>query len=140
MLGSKTATIDTLVPQWLDSKNRRQLDTYREGMVLEQRAPDSRVSQRYTVDRVSAETRSLILVGEDGQRQGLKLGQVDSSWSLYRPQTVDIAEGEKLTWLARQGKQRAGDSVTVTAVRKNSLVVEQDGQKRVIRTDEPLKA
>ncbi|MFC7506610.1 hypothetical protein ACFQUX_03105 [Pantoea stewartii] len=93
MLGSKTATIDTLVPQWLDSKNRRQLDTYREGMVLEQRAPDSRVSQRYTVDRVSAETRSLILVGEDGQRQGLKLGQVDSSWSLYRPQTVDIAEG-----------------------------------------------
>ncbi len=108
--------------------------------MLEQRAPDSRVSQRYTVDRVSAETRSLILVGEDGQRQGLKLGQVDSSWSLYRPQTVDIAEGEKLTWLARQGKQRAGDSVTVTAVRKNSLVVEQDGQKRVIRTDEPLKA
>jgi conjugative transfer relaxase protein TraI len=140
LLGSKTATIDTLVPQWLDSKNRRQLDTYREGMVLEQRAPDSRVSQRYTVDRVSAETRSLILVGEDGQRQGMKLSQVDSSWSLYRPQTVDIAEGEKLTWLARQGKQRAGDSVTVTAVRKNSLVVEQGGQKRVIRTDEPLKA
>ncbi|ELG0755218.1 conjugative transfer relaxase/helicase TraI [Salmonella enterica] len=140
LLGSKTATIDTLVPQWLDSKNRRQLDTYREGMVLEQRAPDSRVSQRYTIDRVSAETRSLMLVGEDGQRQGMKLGQVDSSWSLYRSQTVDIAEGEKLTWLARQGKQRAGDSVTVTAVRKNSLVVEQDGQKRVIRTDEPLKA
>ncbi|ECD8869000.1 conjugative transfer relaxase/helicase TraI [Salmonella enterica] len=140
MLGSKTATIDTLVPQWLDSKNRRQLDTYREGMVLEQRAPDSRVSQRYTIDRVSAETRSLMLVGEDGQRQGMKLGQVDSSWTLYRSQAVDIAEGEKLTWLARQGKQRAGDSVTVTAVRKNSLVVEQDGLKRVIRTDEPLKA
>lgn len=140
LLGSKTASIDMLVPQWLDSKNRRQLDTYREGMVLEQRAPDSRVSQRYTVDRVSAETRSLILVGEDGQRQGMRLSQVDSSWSLYRPQTVDIAEGEKLTWLARQGKQRAGDSVTVTAVRKNSLVVEQDGQKRVIRTDKPLKA
>lgn len=140
LLGSKTATIDTLVPQWLDSKNRRQLDTYREGMVLEQRAPNSRVSQRYTIDRVSAETRSLMLVGEDGQRQGMKLGQVDSSWSLYRSQTVDIAEGEKLTWLARQGKQRTGDSVTVTAVRKNSLVVEQDGLKRVIRTDEPLKA
>ncbi|EMJ5851776.1 conjugative transfer relaxase/helicase TraI [Klebsiella aerogenes] len=140
LLGSKTATIDTLVPQWLDSKNRRQLDTYREGMVLEQRAPDSQVSQRYTIDRVSAETRTLMLVGEDGQRQGMKLGQVDSSWTLYRSQTVNIAEGEKLTWMARQGKQRAGDSVTVTAVRKNSLVVEQDGQKRVIRTDEPLKA
>lgn len=139
LLGVKTASIDTLVPQWLDSKNRRQLDTYREGMVLEQRAPDSRVSQRYTIDRVSAETRTLMLVGEDGQRQGMKLSQVDSSWSLYRSQTVDIAEGEKLTWLARQGKQRAGDSVTVTAVRKNSLVVEHDGQKRVIRTDEPLK-
>ncbi|EQA1624802.1 conjugative transfer relaxase/helicase TraI [Enterobacter asburiae] len=140
LLGGKTASVNTLVPQWLDSKNRRQLDTYREGMVLEQRAPDSRVSQRYTIDRVSAETRSLMLVGEDGQHQGVKLGQVDSSWSLYRSQTVDIAEGEKLTWMARQGKQRAGDSVTVTAVRKNSLVVEQDGQKRVIRTDEPLKA
>ncbi|EBS1713332.1 conjugative transfer relaxase/helicase TraI [Salmonella enterica subsp. enterica serovar Vitkin] len=140
LLGVKTASIDMLVPQWLDSKNRRQLDTYREGMVLEQRSPDSRVSQRYTIDRVSAETRTLMLVGEDGQRQGMKLSQVDSSWSLYRSQTVDIAEGEKLTWLARQGKQRAGDSVTVTAVRKNSLVVEHDGQTRVIRTDEPLKA
>lgn len=139
LLGVKTASIDTLVPQWLDSKNRRQLDTYREGMVLEQRAPDSRVPQRYTIDRVSAETRTLMLVGEDGQRQGMKLSQVDSSWSLYRSQIVDIAEGEKLTWLTRQGKQRAGDSVTVTAVRKNSLVVEHDGQKRVIRTDEPLK-
>lgn len=140
LLGVKMASIDTLVPQWLDSKNRRQLDAYREGMVLEQRAPDSRAPQRYTIDRVSAETRTLMLVGEDGQRQGMKLSQVDSSWSLYRSQTVDIAEGEKLTWLARQGKQRAGDSVTVTAVRKNSLVVEHDGQKRVIRTDEPLKA
>lgn len=140
LLGGKTATIDTLAPQWLDSKNRRQLDTYREGMVLEQRAPDSRVPQRYTIDRVSAETRSLMLVGEDGQRQGVKLSQVDSNWSLYRSQTIDIAEGEKLTWLARQGKQRAGDSVMVTAVRKNSLVVEQDGQKYIIRTDEPLKA
>lgn len=140
LLGGKTASVDTLVPQWLDSKNRRQLDIYREGMVLEQRSPDSRVSQRYTIDCVSAETRTLMLVGEDGQRQGMKLSQVDSSWSLYRSQTVDIAEGEKLTWLARQGKQRADDSVTVTAVRKNSLVVEHDGQKRVIRTDEPLKA
>lgn len=140
LLGVKTASIDMLVPQWLDSKNRRQLDTYREGMVLEQRAPDIRAPQRYTIDRVSAETRTLMLVGEDGQRQGMKLSQVDSSWSLYRSQTVDIAEGEKLTWLARQGKQRAGDSVTVTGVRKNSLVVEHDGQTRVIRTDEPLKA
>ncbi|KML22944.1 TraI family protein [Leclercia adecarboxylata] len=139
LLGVKTASVDMLVSQWLDSKNRRQLDTYREGMVLEQRAPDSRAPQRYTIDRVSAETRTLMLVGEDGQRQGMKLSQVDSSWSLYRSQTVDIAEGEKLTWLARQGKQRAGDSVTVTAVRKNSLVVEHDGQTRVIRTDEPLK-
>lgn len=140
LLGGKTASVDTLVPQWLDSKNRRQLDTYREGMVLEQRSADSRAPQRYTIDRVSAETRTLMLVGEDGRRQGMKLSQVDSSWSLYRSQTVDIAEGEKLTWLARQGKQRAGDSVTVTAVRKNRLVVEHDGQKRVIRTDEPLKA
>lgn len=140
VLAEKVARVETLVPQWLDSKSRRQLDTYREGMVLEQRAPDSRAPQRYTIDRVSAETRTLMLVGEDGQRQGMKLSQVDSSWSLYRSQAIDIAEGEKLTWLARQGKQRAGDSVTVTAVRKNSLVVEHDGQKRVIRTDEPLKA
>ncbi|KGT87938.1 TraI family protein [Erwinia typographi] len=140
LLGGKTASVDMLVPQWLDSKNRRQLDTYREGMVLEQRAPDSRAPQRYTIDRVSAETRTLMLVGEDGQRQGMKLSQVDSSWSLYRSQSVDIAEGEKLTWLARQGKQRSGDTVTVTAVRKNSLVVEHDGQTRIIRTDEPLKA
>ncbi|MDF3660622.1 hypothetical protein, partial [Enterobacter hormaechei] len=109
LLGGKTASVDTLVPQWLGSKNPRQLDTYREGMVLDQRPAVSRAPQRYTIDRVSAETRTLMLVGEDGQRQGMTLSQVDSSWSLYRSQSVDIAEGEKLTWLARQGKQRAGD-------------------------------
>lgn len=40
-LGNRTVRVDTLLPVWLDRKNRRQLDTYREGMVLEYREPEN---------------------------------------------------------------------------------------------------
>ncbi|ELY5940673.1 conjugative transfer relaxase/helicase TraI [Cronobacter malonaticus] len=139
-LGGKTVTADTLIPQWLDSKTRRQLDTYREGMVLEHRSPESRVPVRYTIDRVSAATRTLVLRDEAGERQTLKPGQVDASWSLYSPKSIEVAEGEKLTWRARQGRLRAGDTVTVTKVGKTTLMVEHEGQTRTVSLSEALKA
>lgn len=140
LLGEKAVMANALIPQWLDSKNRRQLDTYREGMVLEYRDPDRRTPVRYTIDRVSETTRSLTLVDEKGGRQGLKLNDVDAAWSLYAPKTVAVAEGEKLTWRARQGTLRAGDSVTVTKVKKHALVVEHQGQTRVVSLTDALKA
>lgn len=140
LLGEKAVTVSALIPQWLDSKNRRQLDTYREGMVLEHRDPDRRTPVRYTIDRVSPATRSLTLLDDRGERQGLKLRDVDAAWSLYVPKAVEVAEGEKLTWRARQGKLRAGDSVTVTKIKKHALVVEHQGQTRVVPLTEAIKA
>ncbi|WP_223811742.1 MULTISPECIES: AAA family ATPase [unclassified Pantoea] len=140
LLSEKAVTVNALIPQWLDSKNRRQLDTYREGMVLEHREPDSRTPVRYTIDRVSPATCSLTLLNDRGERQGLKLSNVDAAWSLYMPKAVEVAEGEKLTWRARQGKLRAGDSVTVTKIKKHALVVEHQGQTRVVPLTEAIKA
>lgn len=139
-LGDKSVTVTTLVPQWLDGKNRRQLDTYREGMVMEQRAENSRTLSRYTIERVNPQTRSLTLTDEKGESQLVKLSQVDSSWSLYRSEQTAIAEGEKLTWRARQGRLRSGDSVTVMKVKKHSLVLDHDGQTRVVPLSDGLKA
>ena len=140
ILSQKTVTVNALIPQWLDSKNRRQLDTWREGMVLEHREPDCRVPVRYTIDRVSPATRSLTLLDENGGRQGMKLSELDGSWSLYAPKTIEVSEGETLTWRARQGTLRAGDSVTVTKIKKQALVVEQGGQTRVFPLAEAIKA
>ncbi|TNV10475.1 TraI family protein [Buttiauxella sp. B2] len=139
-LAEKSVTVSTLVPQWLDSKNRRQLDTYQEGMVMEQRTENSSVPARYTVDRVSPATRTLTLRDGQGGMQSLKLSALDSCWSLYRPETVEVAAGEQLTWLARQGKYRAGDTVTVTKVHQRAIEAEINGRTQMIHTDEPLKA
>jgi len=140
LLGEKTVTMNALIPQWLDSKNRRQLDTYRERMVLEHRDPDSRTAVRYTIDRVSPATRSLTLLNDKGERQGLKLSDVDAAWSLYALKTLEVAEGETLTWRARQGKLRAGDSVTVVKIKKYALLVEHEGKSRLVLPDEAIKA
>lgn len=140
LLGARSATVSSLIPQWLDGKNRQQTDTYRKGMVMEQRAEGRGAPAQYTIERVSPATRTLTLEGDGGEKQVLKLSQLDSSWSLYRPQQAEVAEGEKLTWLARQGKLRAGDNVTVSRVFKGRLEVEHNGVTRIIRTDEALKA
>lgn len=140
VLGEKSRTVDTLTPLWLDGKSRRQVDTYREGMVLEQRSENSRFPVRYTIDRVGQDTRTLRLRDEKGKFHPLKLSEVDSSWSLYQAQKADVAEGEVLTWRARQGKLRSGDTVTVTKVHKSALEVEKDGQTLMIYTDTPVKA
>lgn len=141
VLGEENSrTVDTLTPLWLDGKSRRQVDTYREGMVLEQRSENSRFPVRYTIDRVGQDTRTLRLKDEKGKLHPLKLSEVDSSWSLYQAQKADVAEGEVLTWRARQGKLRSGDTVTVTKVHKAALEVEKDGQTLMIYTDTPVKA
>lgn len=139
-LGNRTVRVDTLLPVWLDRKNRRQLDTYREGMVLEYREPEKRAVMRYTIDRVSPETRSLRLQDDAGQKTGVKLSQMNANWGLYQPHTIEVAEGEKLIWFARQGKTGSRDSVTVKTINDTSLTVRHRGKDRVISLHEPLKA
>lgn len=139
-LGNRTVRVDTLLPVWLDRKNRRQLDTYREGMVLEYREPEKRAVVRYTINRVSPETRCLRLQDDAGQKTGVKLSQINADWGLYQPHTIEVAEGEKLIWFARQGKTGLRDSVTVKTINDTSLTVRHRGKDRVISLHEPLKA
>lgn len=139
-LGNKTVRVDTLLPVWLDRKNRRQLDTYREGMVLEHREPEKRSVVRYTIDRISPETRCLRLQDDAGHKTGVKLSQINADWGLYQPHTIEVAEGEKLIWFARQGKISARDSVTIKFIKDVSLTVRHRGKDRVISLHEPLKA
>ncbi|HCB2859825.1 conjugative transfer relaxase/helicase TraI [Klebsiella aerogenes] len=140
LLGSRRTRLSMLTPVWLDTKNRGQTSTYREGMVLEHFSDDSRFPVRYTIDRIGAENRTLRLRDEKGRLQGLKIAELDDSWRLYQQTTSEVAEGEKLTWLARQGKLRAGDSVTVRKVRKGGLEVEHNGESVIVHTGQPLKA
>lgn len=123
LISRQAITVNTLEPQWFDSKRRKQLDTYREGMVLEQHLAKHTKPVRYNIEQVRAQTHSLLLKDTKGAPREVALRELDNSWCLYRSQKAEIAEGEKLTWLARQGKLRAGDSVTVKKIIKGRLVV-----------------
>ncbi|WP_058914209.1 conjugative transfer relaxase/helicase TraI [Entomohabitans teleogrylli] len=140
LLGEKSVTISSLIPQWLDSKSRRQTDSYREGMVLEQSGEHGRAGNRYTITRVSAATRTLTLQDAQGVTQAVKLSQMDSQWRLYRQEAITVAEGESLTLLARHDGFKARDSVTVLKVTDRALTVEHNGKRHRLATAEGIKA
>lgn len=137
-LGDREVTVSTLTPVFLDSKNRRLTDSYREGQILERYDAERRTSERYTIDRVTARSRTLTLTDEKGRSQLIKVRDMDSSWRLYQPGTLPVAEGEKLMLLGSHGKLRAGDSVTVERITDRTLTVRQ-GERRTVsvrlRTD-----
>lgn len=139
-LSEHTTTITSLVPQWLDSKTSRQIDTYREGMVLEQRDAKQQKTYRYVISRVGKEARSLLLVDSEGMQHSLKLSQIDSQWSLYRKEQIEIAEGESLTMLGRQGVIKSRDNVTVSKIEKDALIVEHNGKHQRLMTSDAIKA
>lgn len=128
-LGERETVIQTLTPVFLDSKTRRLTDSYREGQILERYDAERRKAERYTIDRVTARSRTLTLTGTDGQSQLIKIRDLDSSWRLYQPGRLAVAEGEKLTLTGKHGKLRAGDSVTVESVTERTLTVRQ-GERR----------
>lgn len=133
--------IETLSPIWLDSKNRKSRDTYREGMVMERWNAVEKSMERWRIDRVGAETNVLRLVNDAGEQRNQKINQVDSSWSLFRLQTLAVAVGEQLRVMGREakGKLKAQDIVSVTSAGDGILGLEKNGT--VIKADatQPLK-
>ncbi|MFS7598087.1 hypothetical protein ACJ8A1_02420 [Klebsiella pneumoniae] len=93
MLGEKDTTITALTPVWLDSKSRGVRDYYREGMVMERWDPENRTHDRFVIDRVTASSNMLTLKDRDGVRLDLKVSAVDSQWTLFRAETLPVAEG-----------------------------------------------
>lgn len=138
-LGDHDTLIQTLTPVFLDGKTRRLTDSYREGQILERYDAERRKTERYTIDRVTARSRTLTLTGTDGESQLIKIRDLDSSWRLYQPGTLAVAEGEKLTLTGKHGKLRAGDSVTVESVTGRTLTLRQGETRHRLALTEGLK-
>jgi conjugative transfer relaxase protein TraI len=101
LIGSHEETITALTPVWLDSKNRGIRDNYREGMVMERWDPEKRIHDRFIIDRVTAVSNTLTLKDEKGESLNLKVSAVDNTWTLFRPQQLPVAEGERLAILGK---------------------------------------
>ncbi|TQN90353.1 UNVERIFIED_ORG: AAA domain-containing protein, partial [Citrobacter freundii] len=138
-LGDRETLIQTLMPVFLDGKTRRLTDSYREGQILERYDAERRKTERYTIDRVTARSRTLTLTGTGGESQLIKIRDLDSNWRLYQPGTLAVSEGEKLTLTGKHGKLRAGDSVTVESVTERTLAVRQGEKRHRLALTEGLK-
>ncbi|HCB4008847.1 TPA: conjugative transfer relaxase/helicase TraI, partial [Klebsiella pneumoniae] len=131
VLGEKDTTITALTPVWLDSKSRGVRDYYREGMVMERWDPETRTHDRFVIDRVTASSNMLTLKDREGDRLDLKVSAVDSQWTLFRADTLPVAEGERLAVLGKipDTRLKGGESVTVMNVEDGQLTVQRPGQK-----------
>ncbi|HHV7361660.1 TPA: conjugative transfer relaxase/helicase TraI, partial [Morganella morganii] len=140
VLHGSPVSVTLLTPVWSDSKTRRDISQYREGMVLEQWQDGKKSAERFTVSRVTPATRSVTLKDRRGQSQVIKVTKLDSSWSLFHPAQKAIAAGETLTLLAKHGRMAAGDTLTVTAVTDSTLTAAHRGRRVTLPLTAGLKA
>lgn len=131
VLGEKDMTVSALTPVWLDSRSRGIRDYYREGMVMERWDPQARRHDRFIIDRVTASSNMLTLKDREGERLDLKVSAVDSQWTLFRADTMPVAEGERLAVLGKipDTRLKGGEGVTVLNVGAGQLTVQRPGQK-----------
>lgn len=139
-LTAERVSVQSLVPVWQDSKSRRQMDSYREGMVMERWDGEKRQLERYTLDTVAEQTRKLVLRDSDGNKRVMPVGQLNSEWRLYQSRAIDVAVGERLQWLTQQEGIKSRDTVTVTAIENDTLHVEHQGKARKIPLNDGIKA
>ena len=131
VLGEREVSITTLEPVWLDSRHQQVRDHYREGMVMERWNAEERSRERFVIDRVTGRNNSLTLRNAQGETRVTRLSELNSSWSLYRTGTLQVAEGDRLAVLGQaQGTRlKGGDTVTVKALGEAGLVVSLPGRK-----------
>lgn len=125
VLGQQDTMMTALSPVWLDSRNRYLRDMYREGMVMEQWNPEKRSHDRYVIDRVTAQSHSLTLRDAQGETQMVRISALDSSWSLFRPEKIPVADGERLMVTGKIPGLRVsgGDRLQVSAVNDGMTTV-----------------
>ncbi|EAS1265475.1 conjugative transfer relaxase/helicase TraI [Salmonella enterica] len=125
ILGQQDTMMTALSPVWLDSRNRYLRDMYREGMVMEQWNPEKRSHDRYVIDRVTAQSHSLTLRDAQGETQMVRISALDSSWSLFRPEKIPVADGERLMVTGKIPGLcvSGGDRLQVSAVNDGMMTV-----------------
>ncbi|ENN4834207.1 conjugative transfer relaxase/helicase TraI, partial [Salmonella enterica subsp. enterica serovar 1,4,[5],12:i:-] len=130
ILGQQDTMMTALSPVWLDSRNRYLRDMYREGMVMEQWNPEKRSHDRYVIDRVTAQSHSLTLRDAQGETQMVRISALDSSWSLFRPEKMPVADGERLMVTGKIPGLRVsvGDRLQVSAVNDGVMTVTVPGR------------
>ena len=134
-------TVNVLSPVWIDSKNRHQRDTYRAGMVLEQWDDKDKTMHRYTIERVADKKNALVLSSEQGQRLGIKIRELDSSWSLFETRQIELATGDSLRVLGRDadGALKAQQTLDVLGIHQGQLHVSTPAGELQLATDRALK-
>ncbi|EHJ4610651.1 conjugative transfer relaxase/helicase TraI, partial [Escherichia coli] len=130
VLGQREVTMTALSPVWLDSRSRYLRDMYRPGMVMEQWNPETRSHDRYVIDRVTAQSHSLTLRDAQGETQVVRISSLDSSWSLFRPEKMPVADGERLRVTGKIPGLRVsgGDRLQVASVSEDAMTVVVPGR------------
>lgn len=130
VLGHPEVTMTALSPVWLDSRSRYLRDMYRPGMVMEQWNPETRSHDRYVIDRVTAQSHSLTLRDAQGETQVVRISSLDSSWSLFRPEKMPVADGERLRVTGKIPGLRVsgGDRLQVASVSEDVMTVVVPGR------------
>ncbi|HDQ0502252.1 TPA: conjugative transfer relaxase/helicase TraI [Escherichia coli] len=130
VLGQREVTMTVLSPVWLDSRSRYLRDMYRPGMVMEQWNPETRSHDRYVIDRVTAQSHSLTLRDAQGETQVVRISSLDSSWSLFRPEKMPVADGERLRVTGKIPGLRVsgGDRLQVASVSEDAMTVVVPGR------------
>ncbi|HDV3556582.1 TPA: AAA family ATPase, partial [Escherichia coli] len=130
VLGHPEVTMTALSPVWLDSRSRYLRDMYRPGMVMEQWNPETRSHDRYVIDRVTAQSHSLTLRDVQGETQVVRISSLDSSWSLFRPEKMPVADGERLRVTGKIPGLRVsgGDRLQVASVSEDVMTVVVPGR------------
>lgn len=126
----RAETMTALSPVWLDSRSRYLRDMYRPGMVMEQWNPETRSHDRYVIDRVTAQSHSLTLRDAQGETQVVRISSLDSSWSLFRPEKMPVADGERLRVTGKIPGLRVsgGDRLQVASVSEDAMTVVVPGR------------
>lgn len=112
------------------SRSRYLRDMYRPGMVMEQWNPETRSHDRYVIDRVTAQSHSLTLRDAQGETQVVRISSLDSSWSLFRPEKMPVADGERLRVTGKIPGLRVsgGDRLQVASVSEDAMTVVVPGR------------
>lgn len=97
---------------------------------MEQWNPETRSHDRYVIDRVTAQSHSLTLRDAQGETQVVRISSLDSSWSLFRPEKMPVADGERLRVTGKIPGLRVsgGDRLQVTSVSEDAMTVVVPGR------------
>lgn len=81
-------------------------------------------------ERVTAQSHSLTLRDAQGETQVVRISSLDSSWSLFRPEKMPVADGERLRVTGKIPGLRVsgGDRLQVASVSEDAMTVVVPGR------------